>query len=99
MQIIKGIAMRRNHDIHALTAAAIANGRKAAADPLRMLSVASYWAEFDEPIQLLDDPLGTFAADAKDLIAMCERHGVSYSASAEPTFPVWLLRVFYPANP
>jgi hypothetical protein len=99
MQIIKGITMRRHRNTYGIAAAAIANGRKAAADPLRMLSVASYWAEFDEPIQLLDDPLGTFAADAKALIAMCERYGIAFSPSDEPIFPVWLLREFYPANP
>ncbi|MGM4929718.1 hypothetical protein [Tardiphaga sp. 619_E2_N8_5] len=105
MQIIKGITMRRNRTnranraIHGVTPAAITNGLKAAANPLRMLSVGSYWAEFDEPIQLLDDPLGTFAADAKALITLCERHNILYIPGQEPAFPVWLLREFYPSNP
>jgi hypothetical protein len=91
--------MRRTRNIQRVTPASVANGLKAAADPMRLLSVASYWAEFNEPIQLLEDPLGTFAADAKDLIVLCERHGIAFSSSGEPTFPVWLLREFYPANP
>jgi hypothetical protein len=99
MLIIKGITMGRNRNIHRVTPASVANGLKAAADPLRMLSVASYWAEFNEPIQLLDDPLGTFSADAKDLIALCDQHGILHGSGQEPTFPVWLLREFYPANP
>jgi hypothetical protein len=62
-----------------------------------MLSVAGYWVEFDEPIDLLADPAKTFAEDAMRLTATCEEHGVLYqrSANGEPEFPVWLLREFY----
>ncbi len=91
--------MRRIRNANRLSSTAVACALRAATNPLRLLTVASYWAEFDEPTQLLDDPLDTFAQDARDLITLCERDAIPYNPGIEPAFPVWLLRAFYPANP
>lgn len=74
---------------------------KVARDPARLLSVRQYWAEFNEPVEFLDDPERTFREDTADLLRVCLRHAVPYSLSDCGTlaFPVWLLREFYPVNP
>jgi hypothetical protein len=90
--------LHHNHH-HRLSPFALAIGLRVARDPLRLLSVADYWVEFDEPIDMLEDPRTTFEQDARHLIAACERHGIAYRRDDVPAFPVWLLREFYPANP
>ncbi|UGV24685.1 hypothetical protein E0H22_02680 [Rhodopseudomonas boonkerdii] len=96
--IIKGTIVHHHHH-HRLSAEALTVALKAAHDPLRLLSVADYWVEFGEPIDLLEDPRATFSEDAAHLIAACERQGIAYRRGDVPAFPVWLLREFYPANP
>lgn len=88
-----------DHHHHRLSSLALATGLRVARDPLRLLTVADYWVEFDEPVELLEDPRATFRQDAADLIAACELHGIAYRRDEVPAFPVWLLREFYPANP
>ncbi|SNT56463.1 hypothetical protein SAMN05216374_5004 [Tardiphaga sp. OK246] len=90
--------MHHNHH-HRLSPSTLATGLRVARDPLRLLSIADYWTEFDEPADLLEDPRATFKQDAADLIATCELNGIAYRRDDEPAFPVWLLREFYPANP
>ncbi|WP_244628366.1 hypothetical protein [Tardiphaga robiniae] len=90
--------MHHNHH-HRLSSNTLATGLKVARDPMRLLSVADYWIEFDEPTDLLHDPRATFEQDAAHLIAACELHGIAYRQDDEPAFPIWLLREFYPSNP
>lgn len=84
---------------HRFKPIAITTGLRIARDPCRFISVANYWTEFDEPIDLLNDPQATFMSDEMDLISICEMHGIAYQRDRGLTFPVWLLREFYPANP
>jgi hypothetical protein len=75
---------------------------RVALDPARMLSVADYWAEFDEPIELLDDPARTFAEDAARLGDICRANNIPHRPASgihDGAFPVWMLREFYPVNP
>ncbi|MDB5619668.1 MAG: hypothetical protein JWQ24_3906 [Tardiphaga sp.] len=84
-----------DHHHHRLSPAAIAAAFKVAKDPSRLLSVADYWLEFEEPVDLLGDPQATFAGDTKHLRAACDKHGIAYHVGDEPAFPIWLLREFY----
>ncbi|WP_156946989.1 hypothetical protein [Afipia birgiae] len=71
-------------------------------DPARLLTVAEYWVQFDEPIEFLEDPAATFAGDGQSLIAICEANDIPYRPAGTVQaagFPVWLLMEFYPANP
>ncbi|MBN9602668.1 MAG: hypothetical protein J0G33_07035 [Afipia felis] len=71
-------------------------------DPTRLLTVASYWAEFDELTELLDNAQATFEADERALLKLCAASGAVHRPATvtEPAaFPLWLLREFYPANP
>ncbi len=69
-------------------------------DPARLLTVSAYWAEFGEPIELLDNAVRTFGEDGERLVAICEANRIPYLRGGdELAFPVWLLWDFYPANP
>ena len=73
---------------------------RVAGDPMRLLTIAAYWAEFDEPIEYLENPEATFAEDAQSLGSLCEENGIAYQRSERAAaFPLWLLREFYPENP
>ena len=84
------------HDIHPKLLGRIG------ADPARLLTVADYWAEFDEPTELLDNPQVTFEKDGRALLKLCLTSGIVHRPAivTEPAaFPLWLLLEFYPANP
>ncbi|MBX9821205.1 hypothetical protein [Afipia birgiae] len=71
-------------------------------DPARLIAVGDYWAEFDAPVELLDDPQTTFTEDGHELLKLCLANGIPYRPAGDGqaiAFPVWLLREFYPANP
>lgn len=74
-----------------------------ARDPHRMLTIAAYWAEFDEPIEYLEDPEKTFTEDARRFISICLTRSIPFEVPeaglAEAAFPLWLLRKQYPPNP
>lgn len=74
-----------------------------ARDPHRMLTIAAYWAEFDEPIEYLEDPEKTFSEDAKRFIPTCLTRSIRFEVPeeglAEAAFPLWFLRKQYPRNP
>jgi hypothetical protein len=36
-----------------------------------MISIAAFWAEFNKPIEYLEDPLARFISDARLLINIC----------------------------
>ncbi len=71
-------------------------------DPSRFTTIRDWWHEMGEPVAMLDDPEATFADDTQGMIRLCLKNGVSYRAASEAeqaAFPLWLLGVFYQANP
>ncbi len=66
----------------------------------RLMTLAEWWAEFDEPIEYLEDPEAILAEDARCLIELCEAHAIVHQQTERgPAFPNWLLKEFYPENP
>lgn len=66
----------------------------------RMMTVAEWWTEFDEPVEYLEDPEATFEEDARCLVGVCAAGGIAYHRTEKGlAFPVWMLRELYPENP
>jgi len=85
---------------HASSNAELAAASHRVAEPMRLLTVAQFWEEYEEPIDLLEDPEATFADDERSLAVICKEHGIAYrDTERQPAFPVWVLRAFYPENP
>lgn len=74
--------------------------KHSARDPQRMMSIAGYWAEFEEPIEHLDDPQATFLDDARRLVSVCLIRDIPFQVPeaglSEALFPVWVLERKYP---
>jgi hypothetical protein len=69
-------------------------------DPWRMISIATFWAEFDQPIEHLEDPPATFLSDARRLINICLIRELPFQVPeaglSEALFPLWILERMYP---
>jgi hypothetical protein len=74
-----------------------------ARDPRRMITIADWWVEFDEPIEHLPDPEATFRDDARRFISICLTRSIPFEVPeagiVEAKFPLWFLRKQYPLNP
>lgn len=74
--------------------------KHSARDPQRMMNIADFWAEFDHPIEHLDDPQRTILGDAKHLVGVCLVRDIHFQVPdtglSEALFPVWVLEKKYP---
>ena len=71
-------------------------------DPSRLMTVREWWHEMDEPVEMLADPLTTFAEDEREIIQLCLAHRISYRPVEDgqrAAFPAWMFLRAYPENP
>ena len=72
-----------------------------AADPARLMTVAEWWYEMEEPIAHLSDSQAAFVDDERRLLKLCSDHSIPYRDAGDGrsvAFPAWLFLTIA-ANP